>query len=161
MTDFPAQPEGRVPVATRPEGEEIIALHGEDLVVGRRVVERASVRIATVTRSHDRLVEEELTHRRVEIVHVPVGRFVDAVPPVREDGDLTILPVVEEVVIVERRLLLKEEVHIRRVQRTEQHVETVVLRTQDAVVTRTPTPRPDETLPPTIHPEQNPGTVQP
>lgn len=161
MTDFPAQPEGRVAPVTRPEEEEIIALHGEDLVVGRRIVERASVRIATVTRSHDRLVEEELTHRRVEIVHVPVGRFVDAVPPVREDGDLTILPVVEEVVIVERRLLLKEEVHIRRVQQTAQHVETIVLRTQEAVVTRIPTPRTDETLPHTSNPEPNPGTVQP
>ena len=48
------------------------------------------------------------------------------------------MPVVEEVVVVERKLLLREEVHIRRVRATKQHVETVQLRQQEAVVTRTP-----------------------
>ena len=51
------------------------------------------------------------------------------------------MPVVEEVVVVERRLLLREEVHIRRVRKAEQHTETVQLRVQDAVVTRTPAGR--------------------
>jgi stress response protein YsnF len=50
---------------------------------------------------------------------------------------VTILSVVEEVVVVERRLVLKEEVHLRRVQTTERHVETVTLREQDITVTRT------------------------
>jgi stress response protein YsnF len=52
---------------------------------------------------------------------------------------------VEEIVIVERRLLFKEEVHIRRVRQTAQHVETVALRRQEAVVTRTPIATADET----------------
>jgi hypothetical protein len=40
------------------------------------------------------------------------------------------------IVVVERRLILKEEVHIRRVQVTEHHRETVMVRQQDAVITR-------------------------
>ena len=55
----------------------------------------------------------------------------------REEGDTTIISVVEEIVVVERRLVLKEEVRLRRVRVTEQHRETVVLREQDAVITRT------------------------
>ena len=47
------------------------------------------------------------------------------------------MPVVEEVVVVERRLLLAEEIHVRRVRTTRQHVETVQLRRQEALVTRT------------------------
>lgn len=140
-TVYPGPADGAAAAAD----EEILALHSEDLVVGKRVVDRSIVRVATVTRSHDHLVEEELMHRRVEIVHVPMGYFVDAVPPVREEGDLTIMPVVEEIVIVERRLLFKEEVHIRRVRQTAQHVETVALRRQEAVVTRTPIATADET----------------
>jgi stress response protein YsnF len=58
------------------------------------------------------------------------------VPPIRQEGDITIIPVVEEVVIVERRLVLKEEVRVRRLSTKEQHQETVVLRKQEAVVTR-------------------------
>jgi stress response protein YsnF len=45
---------------------------------------------------------------------------------------------VEEVLVVERRLVLKEEVHIRRVRTTERHKEMVMLRYQEAVVTRHP-----------------------
>jgi hypothetical protein len=73
----------------------------------------------------------------VVVERVAIGRVVDAVPPVRHEGDVTILSVVEEVVVVERRLVLKEEVHLRRVQTTERYVETVTLREQDITVTRT------------------------
>lgn len=47
------------------------------------------------------------------------------------------MPVVEEELVVVRRLVLKEEVHIRRVQTTVSHAETVTLRQQHVSVTRT------------------------
>ena len=128
-----------VPVATKgavPVGEDLVlALHAEDLSVSKRQVVR-TVQIRRETQSRDRLVEEALTNTGVVIEHVPVGMFVDAVPPVREEGDTTILPVVEEVVVIERRLRLVEEVRIRRVQTAGTHVETVKLREQHVVVTR-------------------------
>ena len=57
-------------------------------------------------------------------------------PTISQEGDTTIIPVVEEIVVVERRLVLKEEVRIRRVSTKDQHQETVVLREQEAVITR-------------------------
>ena len=126
-------------------GPEVVTLEvaAEELVVTRRRVEKALVRVATATREREQLVDEELTHERVEVTHVPIGRAVDAVPPVREEGDVTILPVVEEVVVIERRLMLKEEIHIRRLRTTERHREVVLLREQEAVITRTDAePRP-------------------
>ena len=116
----------------------VVPLHAEEVIVSRQRVERDIVRVATVTRSREQLVDEQVAREDVEVTRVPVGRIVEAMPPVREEGDLTIMPVVEEVIVVERRLLLKEEVHIRRVRRTQQHRETVVLREQEAVVTRVP-----------------------
>ena len=114
-----------------------IPVLAERLLVSKRLVERGRIRVATTTRERVVAVDEALTHERIEIEHVPIGRMVDAVPPVREEGDTTILSVVEEVVVVERRLMLKEEVHIRRVRVTEQYCDTVVLREQDVVITRT------------------------
>lgn len=35
-------------------------------------------------------------------------------PEIRTEGDVTIVPVLEEVLVVEKRLVLKEELHIRR-----------------------------------------------
>jgi len=114
-----------------------VPLHTEEIAVTRRRVAGATVRISTVTRQRERLVDEPLIHERIEIERVPIGRVVDQVPPVREEGDTTIISAVEEVAVVERRLILKEEVRIRRVRVTENHRETVMVREQDAVITRT------------------------
>ena len=46
------------------------------------------------------------------------------------------MPVVEEVVVVEKRLVLKEEIHIRRTAQTEAVEVPVTLRKQRAVVER-------------------------
>ena len=51
----------------------------------------------------------------------------------------TVMPLlVEEVLVIERRLLLKEEVRVRRVRSTERYQESVTLRHHEAVVTRLP-----------------------
>ena len=123
-----------------------LPLLAEALVVARLRM-HSTVRVATVTHEHE----------QVEIEHVPVGRTVDAVPPVREEGDTTIFPVMEEVVVVERRLVLKEEIRIRHLRSTERHQETVVLRTQDAVITRTEAaPQPAGDVRPALGTERNP-----
>ena len=94
------------------------------------------VQVDTITRENECFVDETLNHKRVQIDRIPVGRQVDAVPPIRQDGDTTVLSVVEETVVVERRLILKEEIHIRRLHVTERHQEAVILRKQEAVFTR-------------------------
>ncbi|MGI3778346.1 MAG: DUF2382 domain-containing protein [Janthinobacterium lividum] len=115
--------------------EAVLRLHAEEVSVGRRSVQgRVQVHVHTVTREH--VVDEALTHERVEVERVAIGRPVDAVPPDRQEGDTTVISVVEEVVVVHRQLVLHEEVRVRRVRVTEQHRETVSLRAQEAVVDR-------------------------
>jgi stress response protein YsnF len=113
-----------------------IPLHVEEISVSRREIKKANVQVALVTGTREQLIDEELTHVRVEIERVPIDRTVEVMPLTRQEGDITIIPVVEEIVVVERRLVLKEEVRVRRVSTKEQHQETVVLRQQEAVVTR-------------------------
>ena len=115
---------------------QFMPLSAEQLVVTKRV-RKTQVRVARSTRTRETLVEEDLAHDQVIVERVAIGRVVDAMPEVRQEGNVTILPVVEEEVCVMRRLVLKEEVHIRRVRTTERHVETVTLREQQAAVTRT------------------------
>ena len=95
-------------------GETHFPLYAEDLTVSRRQIAGDMVQVRTVTRENESVVDETLNHKRVQIDRIPIGRQVDAVPPVRQEGDTTILSVVEETVVVERRLILKEEIHIRR-----------------------------------------------
>lgn len=112
-----------------------LSLYAEEIAVARRSVERrVQVHVHTVTREHP--VDEVLTHERVEIERVAIGRPIDAIPADREEGDTTVIPVVEEVVVVHRQLVLREELRIRRVRVTEHHRETVSLRAQEAVIER-------------------------
>jgi stress response protein YsnF len=113
-----------------------IPLHAEEVSVFRREIKKANVQIALVTGTREQLIDEELTHVRVEIERVPIGRTVEVAPPIRHEEDITIIPVVEEVVVVERRLVLKEEIRVSRVSTKERHREIVVLRQQEAAVTR-------------------------
>ena len=55
----------------------------------------------------------------VEVTRVPIDKVVETAPEIRTDGDVTIVPVLEEVLVVEKRLVLKEELHIRRRVETE------------------------------------------
>ena len=113
-----------------------LALQEERLTVSKRV-RRTRVRATRSNHEKHVAVDEELTAARVVIKRVPIGREVDAVPPIRVEDGITIVPVVEEELVVTRRLILKEEVHLERVQTTERHVETVTLRFQEVTVTRT------------------------
>ena len=81
------------------------------------------VRVQTRTEARDHLVEADLSEEHVEVTRVPMDRVVDAAPSIRTEGDVTIIPVLEEVAVVEMRLVLREELHIRR--RTEQRTVTV------------------------------------
>lgn len=118
-----------------------LSLYAEEIAVARRSVERrVQVHVRTVTREHP--VDELLTHERVEIERVAIGRPVDTIPDDREEGDTTVIPVVEEVVVVQRQLVLREELRIRRVRVTEHHRETVSLRVQEAAIERFD-PKPD------------------
>jgi uncharacterized protein (TIGR02271 family) len=119
-----------------PGGESRIPLYAEELSVSRQQAAGDTVQVSTVTREEEAFVDETLDHERVEIDRVPIGRPVDAIPPVRQEGDTTILSVVEETIVVKRRLILKEEVRIRRLHVSEHHQEAVVLRKQEAVITR-------------------------
>jgi stress response protein YsnF len=114
-----------------------LVLLEERVSVVRRRLEGDTVRVSTVTDSTEEHVAEEIVHQRIEIAHVAIGRPIDRVPSVREEGEVTIIPVVEEILVVEKRLFLKEEVPIRRVRVPDVHCETVTLRRQDVVVERT------------------------
>ena len=117
-------------------GESVLRLHAENVTVSRRTGAGDTLRVGTITRRRDHHIDESLSHVRVEVERVLIGRPVAAVPPTREEGDTTILSVVEESIVTERRLILKEEVHIRRVHVAERHQETVVVREQSVEISR-------------------------
>ena len=115
---------------------EVLSLVEEQLRVGKREVVTGKVRVRTVTDTVEEVARATLDGEEVEVSRVPIGREIDAAPSVRTEGDVVIVPVVEEVLVVEKRLVLKEELHLRR-RATREAVEVpVTLRRQRAVIER-------------------------
>ena len=117
-------------------GETVIPLLAEEVAVAKQVVETGRVQVSRITHEREQLIDELLAHETVEIDRIPIGKQVATMPAIKEEGDTIVIPIVEEVLVIERRLLLKEEVRVRRVRSTEGHQESVTLRHHEAVVTR-------------------------
>lgn len=110
----------------------------EELDVTRETVETGRLRIRVHTTERDEAVQMPLESEEYVVERVAVGRPVDRPAEVRQEGDVTIVPVHAEEIVVSRRLVLKEELHVRR--RTLRHHATrhVSLRSQDVDVVREP-----------------------
>jgi uncharacterized protein (TIGR02271 family) len=119
-------------------GEAVIPLLAEEITVSKQTVETGRVQVSRITHEREQLIDELLEHDLVEIDRIPINRKIDTMPSVREEGDTVVIPIVEEMLVIERRLLLKEEVRVRRVRSTERLRESVTLRYHEAVVTRVP-----------------------
>ena len=117
---------------------EVVPLLQEEVHIGKREVSAGKVRIRTATEAFEEIARETLQGETVEVTRVPVDRIVDEVPQTRTEGGVTIVPVLEEVLFVEKRLVLKEELHIRRQATTETVEVPVTLRRQRAIVERVP-----------------------
>jgi len=111
----------------------------EEAWVEKRIVDTGrGVRIHKTVAEHPCQIDERLLRDEVEVAHVPVDRIVplDQAPATRYEGDTLVVPVLEEVLVVERRLRIKEELHITRTRREERHVDTVMLKSEQVGVER-------------------------
>jgi stress response protein YsnF len=115
---------------------ERIPIVEERAIIEKRAVEGGRVRVRSHVEERQELLRETLSHEEVTVERVAIDREVSETPAIREENGVTIVPVVEEILVVERRLRLKEELHIRKVQRTEDVEVPVTVRSTRATVER-------------------------
>lgn len=107
---------------TIPVSEEVVEVHP-------RVVELGHLHIQ---KKIDEYLDERtvrLMHHEVEVERVPVDKIIDQPIAPYMDGDVYVVPVIEEEVVVQRRLRLKEELRVHRtVAERDELVQTPFLR---------------------------------
>lgn len=118
-------------------GEELrIPVIREEAVVRTREVERGGVRIHKTVNEREEVVEQPTMREDVDVERVAIGRVIDTVPEVREEGDTLIIPVLEEMLVVEKRLVLKEEIRVTKRRTTETEQARVVLNEEQVTIER-------------------------
>lgn len=131
----------------RDANQTTIPVAAEELRVGTRRAVTGRVRVHVSTLTEDSPVQADLAGQRVEVTRIPLDREVTERPDIRTEGDLTVIPVLEEVLFIERRLILREEIHLRRIAETERVETTVPLRRQQVAIEREGAAAPPEPKP--------------
>ena len=113
-----------------------IPLVEEQLSVSKKEVETGRIRIRVDVKERQERVVEDLARDDVEIERVPRNERLSEIPHVRLEGDVTVIPVVEEVLVVEKALMLVEEIRVHRRSGSERAEIPVTLLSEQAVVER-------------------------
>ena len=113
-----------------PVVEEELEIHKQELQTGRILIHKK-------VDTREIPVEEILRTSDVDIQRVPMDRVVTEPMESRYEGDTLVIPILEEVLVIEKRLVLREEIRITR--RVQEHTErkTVPVRSEHVEIERT------------------------
>lgn len=118
------------------DAERRIPIVAEEIHVDKVEVTTDHVRVSTSVEYREVLVEEELECGILHVERIPVERQVETAPEPRQEGDTTIISLVEERLVVETRLFVVEEIHVTREARREHVAIPVTLRSTRATIER-------------------------
>lgn len=119
----------------------------EQLQVGKRTVDTgAGVRIHKTVAERQHVIDEALFDDELSVERIPRNEIIpDAVmPETRYEGSTLIVPVLEEVLVVQKKLRLKEEVRITRLRRETHAPQTVTVRSEQINVERFDEGKPEQ-----------------
>lgn len=117
--------------------KHVIPVMQEFLVADKKTIETGKVLISKHVAEETVSVDAGVTHEQVVVERKPINQYVDSAPPaVRQEGDVTIISVLKEVLVVEKRLMLVEEVHITKQVNHYENIVTESLRKEEVRVSR-------------------------
>jgi len=124
----------------RRDAVETVPVLAETARVDKRVVETGRAVIHKSVSERDEVINALLARNDVSVERVPVDQVVTEVPVARQDGDAWVIPVMEERLVIEKQLVLKEELRIRTTTRHEAVQQTVRLREEHVDIEATDQP---------------------
>src|SRR5919199_1564757 len=99
----------------RTEEDQVIELRQEELVPHTEMQEVGEARIRTWIQEVPARLEVDAYTEEVEVEHVPVGQVVSERKPPWQEDDVLIVPIYEEQLVVSKRLVMREQIRVRRV----------------------------------------------
>ena len=136
--DIPPPHQGMELPANGDALERIIPIVAERVEVGKRTVKAGKVRVRKTVEVGDEVVDTPLSRDELDVERVPIDRIVEGPVPIRQEGDTIIVPILEEELVVQVRVRLREEIRIRRKTVETRDVRTVSVRKEVATVERVP-----------------------
>jgi uncharacterized protein (TIGR02271 family) len=114
----------------------VVPIFAEELKIKREKVLTGGVRVHKTVEERTETVAEPVLQEQINVERIAVNQFITEAPPVRYEGDTMIVPLLEEVMVVEKRLVLREEIHITKTSERVQKPQEIVLRSEQATLER-------------------------
>ena len=114
----------------------VVPVVSEELHADAVPVVTGGVRVTKRTHTHEEVLEQELRKSHVEVKRVSTNRVVDGPQPVQRAGNVLIVPVVSEILHVEKQWVVTEEIHITQTEARETVQQTVPVSREEAQVER-------------------------
>lgn len=124
------------------EEKKMIPVINEFLTVRKKIVETGRIHISKKVELREENFNVPVMQEHVNIERIAINQYVNEAPQIRQIGKTMIIPVMKEVWVARKELLLVEEIHITRSQTGEIISGTETLREEVVSIVQTPTPVP-------------------
>ena len=116
--------------------EWVIPVLKEEVEVHKELRRTGTVRVSKTVREREEVVHDTLVSETVAVERVPVDQIVDRPPPIRTEGDITIIPVTKEELIVTKQWRVIEELRLTKRRSVSDYRENVTIHTEEVRVER-------------------------
>ena len=107
----------------------------EELKIKKRRIPVKKLSIRKRTKYTDFKSEIPLVSEQLSYTEVPFNTEVEQIPEVRQEGDTTIIPVIKEIPIISKKIVLIKEIHITRSQSLGTETIEAKLRSEEVEIT--------------------------
>jgi len=109
----------------------------ESLKVDKKIIEKGKVKISKSVKEESEVIDLPIINEEVKIERFSVNQVIDKLPEaVRYEGDTMIIPVLEEITVIEKKILLVEEIHITKTSVSSTETKEVTLRKEEIKIER-------------------------
>jgi uncharacterized protein (TIGR02271 family) len=127
--------DSKLPKIDSSENNVVIPVIQEFLHVGKQTIETGRMIATKSVKDEVADISVTLNRDEVSIERIPIGKFIESeAPKSRYEGDTLIIPVVKEELVIQKRLVLVEEIRVSKRKATSEFTDQVTLRKEDVEI---------------------------
>jgi uncharacterized protein (TIGR02271 family) len=109
----------------------------ENLKVDKKITEKGKVKISKSVKEESEIINLPTVNEEVKIERFSRNQIIDKLPEaVRYEGNTMIIPVLQEITVIEKKILLVEEIHITKTSVSSTETKEVTLLKEEVKIER-------------------------
>jgi uncharacterized protein (TIGR02271 family) len=109
----------------------------ENVHIDKKIIEKGKVIISKSIKEESEIINLPVANEEVTIERVSINQILDKPPEaIRYEGNTVIVPVLQEITVIEKRILLVEEIRITKTSISSTETKEITLRKEEVKIER-------------------------